>query len=275
MLPEKILNSSFLDLLFDNKNKAYGAYELRKNYNKRMLQSIAFTMFVVLVFGLFQSFKIPKKTVTLISENLGGVVLVDYTIPKDDPKPLQKVAEKKIQNKNLATAATATPIIVPDNKANNNMSTIDKILNSLAAGKESKGDSITTEIGFTKDKPYKGDEIGTNISDTIEASNSILEKSEIMPEFPGGISALIHYLQRNLQQPSDFEPGQKIVVVAQFVISTTGEIEGIEIIKSGRDDLDHEVVRVINKMPHWKPGMQNGRAVSVYFKVPITFVYQD
>ena len=62
MLPEKILNSSFLDLLFENKNKAYGAYELRKNYNKRMLQSIAFTMLVVIVFGLFQSFKIPKKT---------------------------------------------------------------------------------------------------------------------------------------------------------------------------------------------------------------------
>ena len=70
MLPEKILNSSFLDLLFENKNKAYGAYELRKNYNKRMLQSIAFTMLVVLVFGLFQSFKIPKKTGSLIFENL-------------------------------------------------------------------------------------------------------------------------------------------------------------------------------------------------------------
>jgi protein TonB len=274
MLPEKILNSSFLDLLFEQKNKAYGAYELRKNYNKRMLQSILFTMLVVLVFGVFQSFKIPKKTVSLTSENLGGVVLVDYTIPKDDSKPLQKPTEK-IQNKNLATAATAPPEIVPDKQANNNMSTIDKILNSLAAGKESKGDTITTEIGFTKDKPFKGDENGTNISDTIEASNSILEKSEIMPEFPGGISAFIKYLQRNLQQPSDFEPGQKIVVVVQFVISTTGEIEGIEILQSGREDLDHEVLRVVGKMPHWKPGMQNGRAVAVYYKVPVTFVYQD
>ena len=275
MLPEKILNSSFLDLLFENKNKAYGAYELRKNYNKRMLQSIAFTMLVVLVFGLFQSFKIPKKTASLIFENLGDIALVDYTIPKDVPKPLQKAAEKKIQNKNLATAATAPPEIVPDKKANNNMSTIDKILNSLAAGKESKGDTITTDIGFTKDKPLKGNENGTRISDTIDETNGILEKSEIMPEFPGGLSAFIKYLQRNLQQPSDFEQGQKIVVVAQFVIATSGEIEGIEIIQSGRDDLDHEVLRVIGKMPHWKPGMQNGRAVSVYFKVPITFVYQD
>ena len=275
MLPEKILNSSFLDLLFENKNKAYGAYELRKNYNKRMMRSIAFTMLVVLVFGLFQSFKIPKKTVSLTSENLGGVVLVDYTIPKDDPKPLQKVAEKKIQNKNLATAATAPPEIVPDKKANNNMSTIDKILNSLADGKESKGDTITTEIGFTKDKPFKGDENGTNFSDTIEATYNILEKSEIMPEFPGGVSAFIKYLQRNLQQPSDFEQGQKIIVVAQFVIAASGEIEDVEIVRSGREDLDHEVLRVIAKMPHWKPGMQNGRAVAVYYKVPVTFVYQD
>ena len=78
-----------------------------------------------------------------------------------------------------------------------------------------------------------------------------------------------------MQQPSDFEQGQKIVVVAQFVIASSGKIEGIEIVQSGREDLDHEVLRVVSKMPHWKPGMQNGRAVAVYYKVPVTFVYQD
>ena len=96
-----------------------------------------------------------------------------------------------------------------------------------------------------------------------------------MPEFPGGQAAFIKFLQRNLNQPSDFEEGEKVTVIAKFVVNAEGNIVDIDIIKNGRSDLDQEVIRVIKKMPRWKAGMQNGRAVPVYYKVPITFVSPD
>jgi len=68
------------------------------------------------------------------------------------------------------------------------------------------------------------------------------------------------------------EEGQKINVIARFVVEPDGSIEGLDIIQHGRDDLNKEVLRVLRKMPKWKPGMQNGRAVPVYFKVPVTFM---
>jgi protein TonB len=102
-----------------------------------------------------------------------------------------------------------------------------------------------------------------------------MEVAEYMPEFPGGSAALIRFLQNNLRQPNDFEEGQKITVVGSFVVDKDGYITAINISQSGRSDLDNEVVRVIKKMPRWKAGMQNGRSVAVYYKVPVTFVSSD
>jgi protein TonB len=96
--------------------------------------------------------------------------------------------------------------------------------------------------------------------------------AEVMPEYPGGIDALRRYILKNLIQPDDLQEGDKIVVMASFIVDKTGRIESVKIIGSGRSDLDKEVLKVIKKMPLWKPGMQNGKPVSVYFKLPVTFL---
>jgi protein TonB len=77
---------------------------------------------------------------------------------------------------------------------------------------------------------------------------------------------------KNLRQPDDLQPGEKIIVKAFFVVTKEGKIDQVKIISAGRNDLDKEVERVINKMPLWKPGKQNGSAVAVYFNLPVTFV---
>ena len=78
-----------------------------------------------------------------------------------------------------------------------------------------------------------------------------------------------------LRQPDDLQAGETIKVIASFVVSKTGTIENVKIINSGRSDLDKEVIRIINKMPLWKPGLQNGKPVSVYFNLPVTFKSAD
>ena len=92
-----------------------------------------------------------------------------------------------------------------------------------------------------------------------------------MPEFPGGINALVKFILKNIHQPDDLQPGESIKVIASFVVSKTGGIEHVKIISSGRSDLDKEVMRIINKMPLWKPGLQNNEPVLVYFNLPVTF----
>jgi protein TonB len=84
--------------------------------------------------------------------------------------------------------------------------------------------------------------------------------------------ALQRFLSRNLRSPNEgMETGSVIRVLVRFVVDRDGSITGIEFEKSGGRDYDNEVLRVMKKMPAWKPGMQNGRTVAVYFKIPVVF----
>ena len=275
MKPENILQSDVIDIIFENKNKEYGAYELRKQYGRRMNKSIGITALIVLVFALSQSFKVPKRTGSVVLESIDSLKFTQVILPKDEPKVKQQEPEKLVQKKNAATASYIKPIVVPDELANKPISTIDKIATSIISGAETTGEAVTTEVGITKDKPTEGK--GNVATEPVEeeVSNAPLNIAEFMPEFPGGQAAFIKFLQRNLNQPSDFEEGEKVTVIAKFVVNAEGNIVDIDIIKNGRSDLDQEVIRVIKKMPRWKAGMQNGRAVPVYYKVPITFVSPD
>ena len=275
MKPENILQSDVIDIIFENKNKEYGAYELRKQYGRRMNKSIGITALIVLVFALSQSFKVPKRTGSVVLESIDSLKFTQVILPKDEPKVKQQEPEKLVQKKNAATASYIKPIVVPDELANKPISTIDKIETSIISGQETEGEAVTTEVGITKDKPTEGK--GNVATEPVEeeVSNAPLNIAEFMPEFPGGQAAFIKFLQRNLNQPSDFEEGEKVTVIAKFVVNAEGNIVDIDIIKNGRSDLDQEVIRVIKKMPRWKAGMQNGRAVPVYYKVPITFVSAD
>ncbi|HEY4155800.1 MAG TPA: energy transducer TonB [Puia sp.] len=94
-----------------------------------------------------------------------------------------------------------------------------------------------------------------------------------MPEFPGGTEALRRYLSRNLRMPdTEKESGSQVRVIVKFVVGPDGRVTGINTILSGGKAFDEEVQRVISRMPTWKPGIQNGRKVSVYFNLPVNFV---
>lgn len=108
-------------------------------------------------------------------------------------------------------------------------------------------------------------------------SDSIYTTAEVMPEFIGGQNALMRYLQQNVKYPTHAkETGQQGTVYVEYVITKTGEVANVKVIKSveGAPDLDAESVRVVNEMPTWKPGENNGKPVSVRMVLPIRFVLQ-
>ena len=109
-------------------------------------------------------------------------------------------------------------------------------------------------------------------SDTIDTQDEVLDMVEVMPEFPGGVKALMSYLAKNIEYPKEAEnAGMQGRVVVQFVVNTDGSIEDAKVVRAVNPLLDQEAIRVINTMPKWKPGMQDGKTVRVKYTVPIMF----
>jgi TonB family protein len=105
-----------------------------------------------------------------------------------------------------------------------------------------------------------------------EPNKNVYTYVEQMPEFPGGQGELMKFLQQNLRYPSDARTaGIEGRVVAQFIVDEKGGISDITILHGVSPSCDSEVVRVISAMPGWNPGKQNGTAVKVYFRLPVTF----
>lgn len=112
------------------------------------------------------------------------------------------------------------------------------------------------------------------ITDT-KANQSIVSDIKEPPEFPGGKAALLSYLAENLRYPHEIQAqGIQGKVLVDFVITRTGKVVKVKIIKSINPFLDAEAIRVVSQMPDWKPGKLNGIAVNVSFSLPLLFSLQ-
>lgn len=108
------------------------------------------------------------------------------------------------------------------------------------------------------------------------ADDVIYRTVQQMPQFPGGMEALQKYFRENVRYPqSAIDSNIQGHVMVEFVIAQTGDITRVSVIKSVNPALDSEAVRVVNAMPEWEPGVQEGQKVNVYYRVPITFKLED
>lgn len=263
MKPESILHADILDILFENRNKEYGAYDLRRAYQKRLLKAVmGMLLFVLLIFV----WNLWNRN-TMI-QNAGSIFIPDSThltavdIPKDKPK----IPDLP---KPVATVRNPPPVIVPDNQADTiQAATVDDLAKDVQIGLQNQpGDSLSNSTG-----PVPADNSGKGTEPVVEPvkDGPPLVHAENMPEYPGGEKAMQRFLHKNFRfEFEDLQPGSRVEIRCRFVVDKEGNVTGIEIIKSGTQDFDKEVTRVIGKMPKWKPGMQNGRNVAVYFTIPI------
>jgi protein TonB len=105
-----------------------------------------------------------------------------------------------------------------------------------------------------------------------QSSQSVYDEVEVMPEFPGGMQAMIEYLNTNIKYPKDAikqEVGGRVMVM--FVVETDGSLSNVRVARKVFPSLDAEAVRVVKSMPKWKPGKEKGRLVRVNFTMPIVF----
>ena len=105
-----------------------------------------------------------------------------------------------------------------------------------------------------------------------QEADKVFKEAEVMPEYPGGMEGLMNYMIESIKYPETAEAdGLEGKVFIQFVIGADGKVGQVEVVKSVRDDLDSEAVRVISDMPDWKPGKQDGKNVSVQMVLPIAY----
>jgi protein TonB len=271
MTAQQILKADLLDLLFENRNKEYGAYVLRRDYPSHLKKAMGIMLLLVSALCLYvwshpQKIIYVQRTIDLMPDP----TISKLKEEKKQEKP--KLQERKVE-KAPPTQIKSNPVIVPDDKFKNPMPEVNDTadiapgpINSPGTG----GDNSYVS-GTADPKPH----ITPVVEPTPPAEPAILENAEIDPEFPGGKEAWMNYLQRMLRVPDDMEEGERKTVRVKFVVNADGEVTDAVIIQSAGTSFDKEVLRVISRMPKWKPGKQRGRPVAVFFTQPVTFTAQS
>lgn len=274
MTNKEILQSDMLDILFDKRNKAYGAYALRRGYDQRMLLALGSGLAIIFSVVLFTIISgnndmpndpLPQKEVLTLTT----IEIPDAPDkPKEPEKPQVKPAAPKVI-KQVATAKNTANIKIEPDKIvkTTEMPEVTDLKEKQTGTENIAGEKPGNIVSITEKPANTGNGEGTG---TEKQSDFII--NERAPEFPGGEEALARFLSRNLNTPEELEAGQKKAVRIGFTVGSDGSISVLEIVQTGGDMFDKEVVRVCKKMPRWKPAIQNGVQVPVSYVLPVTFI---
>jgi protein TonB len=273
MEANKILSADILDLVFEGRNKEYGAYDLRRTYNRRMIRALVITGSVALLIFLSSVLASSLNTGDTKKVDIKEVTIQDIKQEEEKkdippPPPPKPPDPPKIEMQKFTP-----PKIVKDEEVQEPPPEQEEL-------KEAKID-VQTQEGI-KDEgivaPAVIDEGKGIVEEKKEDENKIFEKVEIEAAFPGGESAWRKYLERNLNPSAPVDNGAPegtYTVYVQFVVSKDGSISDVRPLTKHGFGMEEEAVRVIKKGPKWTPAIQNGRQVNAYRKQPITFQVQS
>lgn len=255
----KTKNETLDDIVFENKNKDYGAYNLRKGYDKRMNRALFMAVLLFLI----------GVSIPLLANLLSDVVYLndEKTIttelkapPKPaefKPPPLKKIEPQKI-DKQLAPKA---PKVVQDT-ADDAADLFGKLNNLNNVNPNLPKDTGSIDFGH----------VDTTNSWVAPVKPTTYVYVEEMPEFNGGEEGRITFLRDNIKYPQIArETGIEGTVYIRFVVNEKGKVCETSVLRGIGGGCDEEALRVVNIMPDWKPGRQNGNAVRVEYNMPVKF----
>ncbi len=277
-------SKEWLEIVFDGKNKEFGAYELRSTstarHNKAVVivligLAILLTFLILLMTGVFQRADSEGADAAVAQEDITLYNPDDEV--DDDPEEQQiQIPEEKIE-------------MPKEEVANQIQNTIIDVV---------KDDQVVNEVKNQQDLREDNRQMGVqDINDGVDDLTKKVVKEEVIvveekpkednivyttanvqqqPEFPGGEKALYDWLNSHVQYPaSAAEEGVSGRVIVEFVISKNGSIENARVVRGRHPALDKEALRVVKAMPKWNPGRNNGQAVKVTYHLPVTFRLQQ
>ena len=270
----KILSADILDILFDGRNKEYGAYELRKTYNKRIKYSMGgmILICVLMLVGslIANSTKKQKADIVVADMSLENVKEEKKPEPPPPPPPPKQEPPK------VEITKFTPPKIVKDEevKPDEEIKEVEKLEDTKIGTINQEG---AKDEGVVAPPVEKG--TGVVVAPKVEEDyDKVFTVVQIAAEFPGGLPAWTKYLERNLNRDLPVENGAppgKYTVVVSFIVSKTGDISDVTTENDPGYGTKAEAIRVITKGPKWKPAVQNGRNVIYRHKQSITFVVSE
>lgn len=278
-MPKDIdLNSNaWISLVFQGKNKDYGAYYLRRTSSKRHIRALLIIVVIcilVIFLPILIKTVIPQKSKQV---EVGPVELSNLDIKKAVPKQNQIQQPKNVPPppKLKASIKFVPPVIVKDNQVTraDMLKTVEELKDSKAAISVADVKGATNGSGTDIADLQKHQVVvqGPKEENTDE-ENKVFTHVETMPEFPGGPSELMKYLSDNIKYPVIAqEQGIQGTVVLHFVVDKSGSVGNVTVLRSLDPSCDREAVRVVKGMPNWIPGKQNGRSVNVWYTLPVRF----
>lgn len=248
------------NIVFSERHKDYGAYQIRKEYGRTLWIALFSTIGSVLlisyapdIIALFKPAEEIEKVVAFDPSQLEAPPPVDPTEPPPPPPPPPPPVQATVK---------FTPPVVDDEVKEVDPPPIQQTETTVAEA---------TNEGTGGDEIVISDE-GTGVVES--APEEIFTVVEQMPEFPGGPEEMYKFINKNIQYPQvEKENSIDGKVFLQFTVDKEGKISDIRVLRGVKagPGLEKEAMRVVKLMPPWKPGKQNGRAVPVYFNLPVTF----
>ena len=271
------------DLVFEGKNKDFGAYVIRTESTKRHNLAVLWALIGAVAVAAL-SFGLVKANRYLEERRLAGLqdqktYIVDFTPEAEEQQPEQQIIEPEepeVLEEVLSSVKVTELQIVEDDKVQPE----DEILTQEEIEETNKAFGQTNVDGGRDER----DKFQTAVNDVVvekpvekpkEAEVQVFRSVEQMPQFPGGEAALMKFLQSHINYPPmAVENGVQGRVVVQFVVDKTGKVGEVVVVRNVDKDLDKEAVRVCKSLPKFTPGRQNGQAVAVWYTLPVTFKLQ-
>ncbi|MRX40459.1 energy transducer TonB [Flavobacterium sp. LC2016-23] len=257
-----IIKNQWLDIVFEGRNKIYGAYELRKSNGKTTVKALVIGSLIfsfAVAAPLIASF-LPDSEEEVENKDI-KIATVKLPPKKEEIKPNQppppppppKVDQVKF----------VKPVVAKANEVTEDPPKIVDLKDKKVGNETIKGDP---DAVLTVDEPVgKGP-----VTEIIQEDNNVYNTAgiEVKPDFPGGIEKFYKFVGNNYKTPE--EEGLKGKVYVTFVVEKDGSLTDIKVLRDIGYGTGAEAIRVLKKCPKWTPGEQNGKKVRVLYSLPIT-----
>lgn len=282
------------DIIFDGKNKEFGAYEMRAKSDRRHNLAVIFTLIGLVIVGIlvwglsvynnWQAEKAAAEAKAKAEAMMAAQLEAAEEQPEEEQPEEQKFEQEipEVKDEVLETVQVTQIAIVEADKVKNEVMTQEEQKdNTTAVG-------VVTQEGSSDADNFKSVQEQVKVVEEKPEPPKIEEKKpepkpdqiftavEQQASFPGGQAALMKWLSNNLRYPERAQQNDiSGRVIVKFVVNADGSIEQASVVKGVDKDLDSEALRVVKKMPKWQPGKNNGVAVRSYFTLPVTFKLEN
>ena len=272
------------DLVFEGKNKDFGAYVIRTDSTKRHNKAVLWTIIGAIIFGLlawgFVKTQEYLEERRLAEQGEQEEVLIDMSQDAEEPEQEEQRLEQpkpEVLPEEVLKSVKVTELqIVEDDKVKkeDEIKTQDELKETETAFGQKDNEKGTEDRNITKTLK---DEVVVEKKEEKpkEVKEEIFRSVEQMPQFPGGDAALMKFLQSHINYPPmAAENNVQGKVILQFVVEKDGKVGEVKVARSVDKDLDREAIRVVKTLPRFTPGRQNGQPVRVWYTLPVTFKLQ-